>query len=112
MSMPFMVCAAITSASALVSLGFSLAAVPGAKGQTRTLAFYACARSIAFAIIVLAAFVSGSVQGLQAAAIGMIIVQALDAAIGVAIKDAMKTFGPAGTAIANLAALVWLVAQG
>jgi hypothetical protein len=39
----------------------------------------------------------------------MIIVQAFDAAIGLTIKDRMKTFGPAGTAVANLAALLWLV---
>jgi hypothetical protein len=38
----------------------------------------------------------------------MIIVQACDAGIGVAIKDRMKTFGPAGTAVLNLAALIWL----
>ena len=39
----------------------------------------------------------------------MIIVQACDAVIGWTIKDHMKTFGPAGTAVANLAALIWLV---
>ena len=38
----------------------------------------------------------------------MIIVQALDAAIGVAIKDAVKT-RPAATAIANGAALIFLM---
>ena len=112
MSMPFIFCAAITSISALISLGFSIASVPGATGQTRALAFYTCARSTAFVIISVYTFVGGSVQWLQAAATGMIIVQALDAAIGVAIKDDVKTFGPAGTAIANVAALVWLVATG
>ena len=109
MSMPFIICAAITSISALISLGFSIASVTGATGETRTLAFYTCARSTAFAIISVYAFVDGSVQWLQAAATGMIIVQALDAVIGVVIKDAMKTFGPAGTAIANVAALILLM---
>jgi hypothetical protein len=39
----------------------------------------------------------------------MIIVQAGDAGIGMIIKDRMKTFGPAGTALLNLAALIWLL---
>jgi hypothetical protein len=39
----------------------------------------------------------------------MIIVQICDAAIGVVIGDRMKTFGPAGTALLNLAAVVWLL---
>lgn len=109
MSMAFIVCAAITSISALVSLGFSVASLFGGAKQTRTLAFYTCARSAAFVVISLCAFLSESVQWLQAAVTGMIIVQALDAVIGVAIKDAMKTFGPAGTALANAAALIFLM---
>jgi hypothetical protein len=39
----------------------------------------------------------------------MIIVQACDAVIGTAIKDRMKTFGPAATALLNLAAVIWLI---
>jgi hypothetical protein len=39
----------------------------------------------------------------------MIIVQACDTVIGLTIKDRMKTFGPAGIALLNLAALIWLV---
>jgi hypothetical protein len=38
----------------------------------------------------------------------MIIVQVCDAVIGTTIKDRMKTFGPAGTALLNLVALIWL----
>jgi len=111
MSMPFLICAAITAISAIISLGFSIASVPNTTGKTRTLAFYTCARSIAFAIISVCPFVNGSMRWLQAAAAGMILVQAFDAVIGVTIKDTMKTFGPAGTAIANLAALVWLMSK-
>ena len=40
----------------------------------------------------------------------MIIVQLCDGGIGVTIRDGMKTFGPLGTAGANLAALLWVVA--
>ena len=39
----------------------------------------------------------------------MIVVQAIDAVIGVAIKDRPKTFGPVVTALVNLAALVWML---
>jgi hypothetical protein len=38
----------------------------------------------------------------------MIIVQAGDAVIGGTIKDPMKTYGPAGTALLNLATVIWL----
>jgi hypothetical protein len=41
----------------------------------------------------------------------MIILQVLDACVGVAISDRMKTFGPAGIAVTNLAALVWLISR-
>jgi len=37
----------------------------------------------------------------------MIIVQAIDALIGIKINDKMKTFGPAITAVINLSALIW-----
>jgi hypothetical protein len=51
--------------------------------------FFGCA-AIAASII---PFLNGSLQWLEAVAIGMIIVQACDAAIGVTIQDRMKTFG-------------------
>ena len=41
----------------------------------------------------------------------MIILQVLDAWVGVAISDRMKTFGPAGIAAANLAVLLWLISR-
>jgi hypothetical protein len=109
MSAPFITCAAITAISAFISLGYSLAAARNALGGARTLALYACARSVSFAVLSIVPFVNGSTQWLEAVAVGMIVVQACDAAIGVVIKDRMKTFGPAGTAIANLAALLWVI---
>jgi hypothetical protein len=39
----------------------------------------------------------------------MIVVQAGDAVIGGTIKDPMKTYGPAGTALLNLVAVIWLI---
>lgn len=109
MSTSFVVCAAITAISAFVSLGFSLASVPGSTGKTRTLAFYACVRSTAFAVLGIAPFFNASAPWLYALAAGMIIVQAGDAVIGVVTRDVVKTLGPAATAIANLAALIWLM---
>lgn len=111
MTAPFLVCAAITAISALISLGFSFAALANTVGHTRTLALYTLARSIAFAIVSLVPVFNGSLAWLEAAAVGMTILQACDAVIGVTIHDRMKTLGPAGTAVANLAALVWLTMQ-
>ena len=109
MTTAFLVCAAVTAVSAFVSLGFSIASVPGTDGQTRTLALYACARSTAFAIVSLVPFATGWRLWLEAVAVGMIVVQVLDAGVGVAIRDRMKTLGPAAIAVTNLAALVWIV---
>jgi hypothetical protein len=108
----FNLCLVITVASALVSLGFSIAATVTHSGQTRLMALYAAARSLAFVIVSLGAFWVGSVTWLQASASGMIIVQLCDAAIGVLIQDKVKALGPACTAIVNLGALVWLSGIG
>jgi hypothetical protein len=109
MSMPFIVCASITAVSALISLGFSIAAALNTAGEARTMALYACARSVALAVASAVPFLTGSTPWLLAVACSMTIVQACDAMIGVTIKDRMKTLGPAGTALLNLAALLWLL---
>jgi len=109
MTVPFIACALITAISATVSFGYSVAAVLGSTGETKTPALYASARSVALLIVSFVPFLMGSNQWLLAVAWGMIIVQACDAVIGWTIKDRMKTFGPAGMAVANLAALIWLV---
>ena len=80
-------------------------------GPKRTIACYTAARSIAFTVISLVPFLSGSLEWLEAIALGMIVVQAIDALIGITIRDRMKTLGPAFTALANLAVLVWLVSR-
>ena len=106
MSPAFVACGLVTAASAFISLGFSIAAVRSPGG---TLALYSCARSVALAAISVVPFLNGSVPWLEAIAGGMVIVQALDAAIGVSIHDRMKTLGPAGTAATNIVALLWLI---
>src|SRR6266436_9563050 len=108
MTVPFILCASITAISAIISLGFSIAAALGVNGTARIMALYACARSMALAIASAVPFLTGSTEWLQAMAWSMIIVQACDAAIGTTIKDRMKTFGPAGTALLKLVALIWL----
>lgn len=52
----------------------------------------------------------GSVGFVAAGAVAMVVVQAIDAAIGMGIRHRLKTYGPALTALCNLAALVWMVA--
>jgi hypothetical protein len=109
MMTPFILCALISAVSALVSLGFSIAAQRIATGAARTMALYACARSLALFVASVVPFLSGSVGWLLAVAWSMIIVQALDAVVGMTVKDNVKTFGPAGTAFLNLAAVIWLI---
>ena len=111
MTAPFLLCATITAVNAFVSLGFSIASVPKAEGQTRTLALYASSRSTAFAIISVVPFATAWSLWLEAVAAGMIILQVLDAGVGVTIGSRMKTFGPAAIAVTNLAALVWLISR-
>ena len=109
MTLPFIFCALITAISAITSLGFSLTAALGATDTARTMALYACARSTALVIASVVPFFVGSTGWLQAMAWSMTIVQACDAAIGWTIKDPMKTYGPAGTALLNLVAVIWFI---
>ena len=106
MNIPFLSCAFITTVSAVISLGFSVAAAFNLANEVRNTALYTCARSVALVIV---PFLTDSTPWLFAIACSMIIVQICDAAIGVVIKDRMKTFGPAGTALLNLAAVIWLL---
>jgi hypothetical protein len=108
MSIPFLSCALITAVSAVISLGFSIAAAFNAAHEVRDMALYTCARSVALVVVSTVPFFTGSTPWLQAIACSMIIVQVCDAAIGVIIKDRIKTFGPAGTALLNLGAVIWL----
>jgi hypothetical protein len=109
MTLPFIFCASVTAISAIISLGFSITAALGATDAARTMALYACARSTALVIASAVPFLTGSTGWLQAMAWSMIVVQACDAVIGATIKDPMKTYGPAGTALLNLMAVIWLI---
>lgn len=109
MTIPFIVCASITAISAIISLGFSTAAALSTNNEANTMALYGWARSLALALVSAAPFLTGSTPWLLAVACSMTIVQACDAAIGAKIKDRMKTFGPAATALLNVAAIAWLL---
>lgn len=95
-------CYGVTVASALVSVGYSLAAT-WSGGRTATNALYATSRSAALAALVVGVprWRSGSV--LLAAAATMTVVQALDAAVGLTVDDPVKVIGPASTAAATAA---------
>ncbi len=111
MTLPFLGCATITALSATVSLGFAFAAIRSSVGEKRVVALYAGVRSLAWMVVALAAFRAPQ-PWLEATAVGMIIVQVCDALIGYAVKDPLKTWGPAATAVFNLAALAWLGLSG
>ncbi|MDQ1547913.1 MAG: hypothetical protein QOH69_2817 [Actinomycetota bacterium] len=111
MPLSFWICAAVTVASAYVSLGFSIASLVAPNSPSPIASRYALARSIALAAVATIAFFTGSVAFLLAIAAAMTVVQACDAAIGVSIRDRRKTVGPAVIAMINLAALIWLLTR-
>jgi hypothetical protein len=109
MTIPFLFCASVTVISAIISLGFSIVATFTTTREVRIAALYTCARSLALMLVSVVPFFTISTPWLLAITCGMIIVQTCDAAIGVTIKNRMKTFGPAGAALLNLAAVIWLL---
>ena len=111
MSAAYWLCAAITVVSALVSLGFSIAALRATTTEVRIASMYAFARSLALAIAAVIALILNSVGYLQAVALSMVIVQAADAVIGAMNRERLKTIGPAITALVNAVALGWLASQ-
>ena len=109
MSVAFWVTAAITLVSAGVSFGFSVAAVRRGSGEARTSALYTLARSAALLVVALVALFTHSYGVVVAVAGAMIIVQAVDAVIGILTKNRAATIGPVVLAALNAAALLWLL---
>jgi hypothetical protein len=108
-SAAYWVCAGVTALNAFISLFFSTRAVLTSSGMAQTNALYAAARALPLAAVSLVPFVHHSRAWLIALATILTAVQALDALIGIRIRDRKETWGPACTAALNLAALVWLV---
>jgi hypothetical protein len=107
-SLAFWICAVITTISATVSAGFSLAALFGSSGDD-ILGLYAASRSIALLIAVLCCFGLRSRIAIAALALVMSLVQGFDGLVGALAHDPAKTYGPFVLAIANFGALVWLL---
>jgi hypothetical protein len=105
----FWACAVVTLASALISLGFSVAAVRTTGEPGLTNARYALSRSAALAIVSVVAIAYPSVAWLAAIAVGMVLVQGGDAFVGRMQRDAIKTAAPAAIALVNLGALLWML---
>jgi hypothetical protein len=91
---------AITAASALIGLGFSLAAL-GTEGFGDRYVLYALSRSVAIVIGVAVVGIRRSTAALIAVGLIMAVVQILDAGVGAIIHDPTKTAGPAVLAIAS-----------
>ena len=104
----FWTCTIITTISALVSAGFSVAGLLAPSGSD-SFARYAASRSIALLIAVLFSLGLRSREGIAALALVMSVVQGFDGIIGVLAHDQAKTYGPFVFALANLVALVWLL---
>jgi hypothetical protein len=111
MSLAYWVCAIFTTISAAVSFGYSISSLLRSEGNARIASMYAFARSLALVVVSVIALFTGTVAFVAAAAIAMIVVQAVDTVIGARIRDRMKTFGPAVFAALNLAALIWMLLQ-
>jgi len=89
----------MTCTSALVSAGFSVVAMLAPAAPVT--AFYAGARSLPMAVVVLWLAWRRSRAGMVTMGALLALVQASDAVVGVAQKDAGKTIGPAVLALAT-----------
>ena len=103
----YWVCWAVTTLNALVSAGYSAAALLS-QGDSNVYTQYAATRSIALALVILSLGWFRSTGALLALATVMTLIQLGDAVIGFQIRDAAKSFGPLGLGIITLLALVFL----
>ena len=101
-------CAAITGVSALVSAGFSLAAV-FARSPWETTALYAASRSVAVPFAILASIALRSTPAIAALAFVMGLIQLFDGAIGIYAHDPSKTYGPFVLALLTFVTLARLL---
>lgn len=110
MDLAYWVCVIVTLLSAAVSLGYSIHAAGAASGEGLVPARYALSRSVALLVVAAIAPFTGLVSFVAAAAIAMVLVQTLDAIVGITIRDVLKSIGPAAMATVNLVALIWMLA--
>lgn len=110
MTVAFWACAIVTLISAGVSLFYAVDGARTSRADAVTPSRYALARSVALFAVALAGPFSGSEAFVTGIATAMIVVQALDALVGVGIRDRLKIVGPAATSLAGLACLLWMFA--
>lgn len=103
----FWICAIVTLISAVVSASFSVAALIGVARQDQYV-MYAASRSVALAIASIACIGARSRHGVMTLALTMVVVQGLDALIGLVVHDPVKTYGPLVLSIVGLASLIAL----
>jgi hypothetical protein len=108
-TLAYWICVAITAVDAAISLGFTVASVRRESGAARIPALYTLARSIALFVVAIIALFLGSIAFVAAVALAMVILQLVDAGIGVSTRNRGATIGPAVIGLLNLAALIWML---
>jgi hypothetical protein len=103
----FWICAFIIGFSAVVSAGFSIAAMTGVT-QHDPLGWYAASRSVSLLLIVFVVILQRSRRGLVAMVLTMGFVQLFDSIIGFVKHDPGKTYGPLFFAVATFVALGYM----
>ncbi len=104
----FWLCALVTVLSALISMGFCVAAL-SSSGDAHTDALRAAGRGGSLALASVLVVVMRSRAALVVVALAMSLVQASDAVIGASDHDTSRTVGPALIALATLASLGFLL---
>ena len=103
----YWLCWATTTLNALVSAGYSTAALLG-QGSTDVYTRYAESRSVALVVVILALGWFRSTGALMAVATVMSLIQLGDAVIGFQIHDPAKSFGPLGLGLVTLLSVGFL----
>lgn len=108
----YYVLASVTLLSAIPSLFYAIQSVrrAGDDHERQIVALYAAARSGALVVLAVVPFFGRFDGWLLAIAVAMILVQGLDAFIGIRRRQIAMIAGPAVLAVLNLVALVLFVA--
>jgi hypothetical protein len=104
----YWICFAISCLSALISLGYSMAALRG-RGRSDVYRQYAGSRSVAVAGAVVAAAFVRSRDLMLVLAFATALMQGLDALVGLDTGERAKVLGPAAVSVLTLVAAVLLL---
>lgn len=92
--MGYYICAGITLLSALLGVGFSVAAIMNERNTSRINDFYMFARSLALACIAVIPLCMVSPKLLFVITAAMLVVQIVDGIVGIVMKSKKRTSGP------------------